>query len=73
MGEAAAAVGQGLHGDALADALNDFAWQLQARDEPQASAALRRQLVRQLGRRVAMQALADRSRRLPHPSAGTPA
>ena len=62
-----------LQGDALADALNDFAWQLQARDEPQASAALRRQLVRQLGRRVAMQALADRSRRLPHPSAGTPA
>jgi 2-furoyl-CoA dehydrogenase FAD binding subunit len=40
---------------------------------PQASAALRRQLVRQLGRRVAVQALADRSRRLPHPSAGTPA
>ncbi|MBP6465218.1 MAG: carbon monoxide dehydrogenase, partial [Rubrivivax sp.] len=62
-----------LQGDALADALNDFAWQLQARDEPQASAALRRQLVRQLGRRVAMQALADRSRRLPHHSAGTPA
>lgn len=62
-----------LQGDALADALNDFAWQLQARDEPQASAELRRQLVRQLGRRVAMQALADRSRRLPHPSAGTPA
>ena len=62
-----------LHGDALADALNHFAWQLEARDEPQASAALRRQLVRQLGRRVAMQALADRSRRLPHPSAGTPA
>lgn len=62
-----------LQGDALSDALNDFAWQLQARDEPQASAALRRQLVRQLGWRVAMQALADRSRRLPHPSAGTPA
>ena len=62
-----------LQGDALADALNDFAWQLQARDEPQASAALRRQLVRQLGRRVAVQALADRSRRLSHPSAGTPA
>ena len=50
-----------LQGDALADALNDFAWQLGARDEPQASAALRRQLVRQLGRRVAEQALADRS------------
>lgn len=49
-----------LHGDALADALNDFAWQLQARDEPQASAALRRQLVRQLGRRAVEQALASR-------------
>ena len=64
-----------LHGDALADALNDFAWQLQARDEPQASAALRRQLVRQLGRRVAEQALADRGARghLVLLSAGTPA
>ena len=64
-----------LQGDALTDALNDFAWQLQARDEPQASAALRRQLVRQLGRRAAEQALADRSER-PHPasiSAGPPA
>jgi 2-furoyl-CoA dehydrogenase FAD binding subunit len=64
-----------LQGDALADALNDFAWQLQARDEPQASAALRRQLVRRLGRRAAEQALADRSER-PHPafiSAGPPA
>jgi len=64
-----------LQGDALADALNDFAWQLQARDEPQASAALRRQLVRQLGRRVAEQALADRTARSTHatPLAGTPA
>lgn len=64
-----------LQGDALADALNDFAWQLQARDEPQASAALRRQLVRQLGRRVAEQALADRTARSIRatPSAGTPA
>lgn len=64
-----------LQGDALADALNDFAWQLQARDEPQASAVLRRQLVRQLGRRVAEQALADRSARSAHatPLAGTPA
>jgi 2-furoyl-CoA dehydrogenase FAD binding subunit len=64
-----------LQGSALADALNDLAWQLQARDEPQASAALRRQLVRVLGRRVAEQALADRSARA-HPvplSAGTPA
>lgn len=61
-----------LQGDALADALNDFAWQLQARDEPQASAALRRQLVRQLGRRAVEQALADRSHRATS-LAGTPA
>jgi 2-furoyl-CoA dehydrogenase FAD binding subunit len=64
-----------LQGEALADALNDFAWQLQARDEPQASAALRRQLVRQLGRRVAEQALADRTARSTRvtPIAGAPA
>jgi 2-furoyl-CoA dehydrogenase FAD binding subunit len=64
-----------LQGDTLADALNDFAWQLQARDEPQASAALRRHLVRQLGRRVAEQALADRTARRTRatPLAGTPA
>ena len=64
-----------LQGDALSDALNDFAWQLQARDEPQASAALRRQLVRQLGRRVADQALADRIARITRATlpAGTPA
>jgi 2-furoyl-CoA dehydrogenase FAD binding subunit len=62
-----------LQGDGLADALNDFAWQLQARDEPQASAALRRQLVRQLGRHVAEQALADRSRRLTPTPSGAPA
>ena len=64
-----------LQGDALADALNDFAWQLQARDEPQASAALRRALVRRLGRRAADQALATRGER-PHLdaiSAGPPA
>jgi hypothetical protein len=64
-----------LQGSALADALNDWAWQLQARDEPQASAALRRQLVRHLGRRVAEQAQADRSARarLVPLLAGTPA
>lgn len=64
-----------LQGESLADALNDYAWQLQARDEPQASAALRRQLVRQLGRRAAEAALADRhaNRSAPHPSAWTPA
>lgn len=45
----------------LEDALNEFAWSLEARDEPQASAALRRRLVRELGRRAAEQALATRS------------
>ncbi len=49
-----------LSGAALADALNEFAWTLDARDEPQASAALRRRLVRDLGRRAAEQALANR-------------
>lgn len=47
---------------ALDDALNEFAWSLGARDEPQASATMRRRLVRTLGRRVADQA---RSRRSP--------
>jgi 2-furoyl-CoA dehydrogenase FAD binding subunit len=49
-----------LTGAALDDALNEFAWMLDARDEPQASAALRRQLVRRLGRLSAEQALAAR-------------
>ena len=49
-----------LSGTALADALNEFAWSLDARDEPQASAALRRRLVRDLGRRASEQALANR-------------
>ena len=49
-----------LSGGALVDALNEFAWSLDARDEPQASAALRRRLVRELGRRAAEQALANR-------------
>ena len=48
-------------GAALDDALNEFAWMLDARDEPQASAALRRQLVRRLGRASAEQALAARN------------
>jgi len=48
-------------GQDLEDALNEFAWSLDARDEPQASAALRRRLVRELGRRAAAQALATRS------------
>ncbi len=50
-----------LSGSALADALNEFAWSLDARDEPQASATLRRRLVRELGRRAAEQALANRT------------
>ena len=49
-----------LSGSALADALNDFAWSLDARDEPQASATLRRRLVRTLGQRAAEHALANR-------------
>ena len=50
-----------LSGNALADALNEFAWSLDARDEPQASATLRRRLVRELGPRAAEQALSHRS------------
>lgn len=49
-----------LVGTDLDDALNEFAWSLDARDEPQASAALRRQLVRELGRRAVQQALDSR-------------
>lgn len=49
-----------LEGGALDDALNEYAWSLQPRDEPQASAALRRQLVRELGRQATQQALASR-------------
>lgn len=49
-----------LAGTALDDALNELAWSLDARDEPQASARLRRQLVRTLGRRAADQALSNR-------------
>lgn len=49
-----------LTGPDLDDALNDFAWSLGAGDEPQASAALRRRLVRELGRRAVQQALDTR-------------
>lgn len=41
-----------LDGDALDDALNDFAWSLDAQDDAHASAKYRRHLVRRLGRRV---------------------
>jgi 2-furoyl-CoA dehydrogenase FAD binding subunit len=39
-----------LEGDALDDALNDFAWSLEARDDLHATARYRRDLVRALGR-----------------------
>jgi len=41
-----------LQGSELDGAINDFAWDLEARDDHHASAAFRRQLVRQLGREV---------------------
>lgn len=46
---------------ALDDALNEFAWALDARDDPHVSAATRRHLVRRLGRRAVAQALSTRS------------
>jgi 2-furoyl-CoA dehydrogenase FAD binding subunit len=45
-----------LEGEALAEALNDFAWSLDARDDLHATAGYRRELVRQLGRRVIAEA-----------------
>lgn len=50
-----------LDGDALDDALNEFAWALDARDDPQISAATRRHLVRRLGRQAVAKAAAARS------------
>jgi len=47
-----------LDGSALDDALNEFAWDLDARDDPQISAATRRHLVRRLGRQAVAQAQA---------------
>ena len=41
-----------LAGTALDDALNDLAWELDARSDPQVSAAMRRHLVRRLGRQA---------------------
>ena len=41
-----------LRGSALEDALNELAWDLEARDDPQVSAQARRHLVRRLGLRV---------------------
>ncbi len=48
-----------LEGEALAAALNDFAWELEARDDPHASARYRRHLVRRLG----LRAIEDAGRR----------
>lgn len=45
-----------LEGAALDDALNAFAWSLEAQDDAQGSAAYRRRLVRELGRRVVTRA-----------------
>ena len=39
-------------GAALADALNETAWSLDAQDDVHASAAYRRQLIRELGHRL---------------------
>lgn len=47
-----------LAGSELEDALNELAWSLDAKDEPQASALLRRQLVRTLGLQAVVQATA---------------
>ena len=41
-----------LDGSALDDALNELAWDLDARDDLHASARYRRELVRRLGRKV---------------------
>jgi 2-furoyl-CoA dehydrogenase FAD binding subunit len=49
-----------LAGAALDDALNDFAWELGARDDAHASAAYRRSLVRKLGRAALLEALSCR-------------
>jgi 2-furoyl-CoA dehydrogenase FAD binding subunit len=41
-----------LDGESLADALNDFAWELRGSDDIHASARYRREMVRRLGKRV---------------------
>lgn len=46
-----------LEGTALDDALNAFAWELQAQDDQHATAAYRRGLVRKVGRRVIEEAM----------------
>lgn len=44
----------------LDDALNDFSWQLQARDDSQVSALARRHMVRNLGKKIIAQAYKQR-------------
>ena len=46
-----------LEGSALDDALNAFAWELDAREDLHATARLRRDLVRSLGRRTITEAM----------------
>jgi 2-furoyl-CoA dehydrogenase FAD binding subunit len=46
-----------LKGDDLESAINDFAWELEARDDHHASAKFRRHLVRRLGREVIEKAM----------------
>jgi 2-furoyl-CoA dehydrogenase FAD binding subunit len=46
-----------LQGTDLASAINDFAWELGARDDHHASAKFRRQLVRHLGNAVIQKAM----------------
>lgn len=48
---------------ALGDALDAFAWDLDARDDLHASARYRRELVRRIGREVALAAIRDRETR----------
>ena len=50
-----------LEGSALDDALNEFAWALDARDDSQMSAASRRHLVRRLGQQAVEAALLTRT------------
>lgn len=52
-----------LDGTALDDALNEFAWALDAQDDPHLSAGARRHLVRRLGRSAVEQARLQGSRR----------
>lgn len=50
-----------LAGDSLDDALNAFAWELEAREDIHATARFRRDLVRRLGRKVLEEAIACRT------------